>query len=133
MSSKQTSWYSNVNPNVFLSTVILIGVFLVIVEQNTESSMKGTDFIAHATRKFPQLAESDFILMTHRIELVPAKNHNFPVLEKPLRAPQIRQLVQQKIKQAQELIDMQIHALQQKNEKFSLRFARRIQIISKIN
>ena len=31
MSSKQTSWYSNVNPNVFLSTVILIGVFLVIV------------------------------------------------------------------------------------------------------
>ncbi len=93
------------------------GVFLVIVEQNTESSMKGTDFIAHATRKFPQLAESDFILMTHRIELVPAKNHNFPVLEKPLRAPQIRQLVQQKIKQAQDLIDMQIQALQQKNEK----------------
>ena len=31
MSSKQTSWYSNVNPNVFLSTVILIGVFLAIV------------------------------------------------------------------------------------------------------
>lgn len=93
------------------------GVFLVIVEQNTESSMKGTDFIAHATRKFPQLAESDFILLTHRIELVPAKNYNFPVLEKPLRAPQIRQLVQQKIKQAQDLIDMQTQTLQQKNEK----------------
>lgn len=93
------------------------GVFMVIVEQNTESSMKGTDFIAHATRKFPQLSDSDFILLTHRIELVPAKNYNFPVLEKPLRAPQIRQLVQQKIKQAQDLIDAQVLALQQKHEK----------------
>lgn len=93
------------------------GVFLVIVEQNTESSMKGTDFIAHATRKFPQLADSDFILLTHRIELVPAKNYNFPVLEKPLRAPQIRQIVQQKIKQAQDLMDAKAEALQQKNEK----------------
>lgn len=93
------------------------GVFLVIVEQNTESSMKGTDFIAHATRKFPQLAESDFILLTHRIEAVPAKNYIFPILEKPLRAPQIRQVVQQKIKQAQDLIDAQLLAQQQKHEK----------------
>ncbi len=93
------------------------GVFLVIVEQNTESSMKGTDFIAHAVRKFPHLAESDFVLLTHRIELVPAKNYNFPILEKPLRAPQIRQWVQQKLKQAQDLIEAQIQAQQQKNDK----------------
>lgn len=93
------------------------GVFLVIVEQNTESSMKGTDFIAHATRKFPQLAEGDFILLTHRIELVPAKNYNFPILEKPMRAPQIRQIVQQKIKQAQDLIDAQLQAQNEKHEK----------------
>ncbi|AYA03119.1 BCCT family transporter [Acinetobacter sp. WCHAc010034] len=31
MSSKSASWYSNVNPSVFLSTVMLIGVFLAIV------------------------------------------------------------------------------------------------------
>lgn len=93
------------------------GVFLVIVEQNTESSMKGTDFIAHAVRKFPQLTENDFILLTHRIELVPAKNYTFPILEKPLRAPQIRQVVQQKIKQVQDLIDAQLQAQQQKNDK----------------
>lgn len=31
MSSKNTSWYSNVNPNVFLSTVILIALFLALV------------------------------------------------------------------------------------------------------
>ncbi|MGE8684272.1 MAG: BCCT family transporter [Acinetobacter sp.] len=31
MPSKPTSWYSNVNPNVFLSTVIIIGVFLAVV------------------------------------------------------------------------------------------------------
>ena len=92
------------------------GVFLVIVEQNTESSMKGTDFIAHAVRKFPQLNENDFILLTHRIELVPVKNYNFPILEKPLRAPQIRQVVQQKIKQVQDLIDAQLQAQQQKND-----------------
>lgn len=31
MSSKTTSWYSNVNPNVFLTTVIIIAVFLATV------------------------------------------------------------------------------------------------------
>lgn len=31
MPSKPTSWYSNVNPNVFLSTVMIIGVFLAVV------------------------------------------------------------------------------------------------------
>lgn len=93
------------------------GVFLIIVEQNTESSMKGTDFIAHAVRKYPALSEGDFILLTHRIEQVPARNYNFPVLEKPLRAPQIRQIVQQKIKQAQDTIEMQARAAEQKQEK----------------
>ena len=31
MSSKSASWHSNVNPNVFLSTVIIIGMFLAVV------------------------------------------------------------------------------------------------------
>ncbi|QIO08105.1 BCCT family transporter [Acinetobacter lanii] len=31
MSSKNTSWYSNVNPNVFLSTVVIIVLFLALV------------------------------------------------------------------------------------------------------
>ena len=31
MPSKNTSWYSNVNPNVFLSTVVIIGLFLAVV------------------------------------------------------------------------------------------------------
>lgn len=31
MPSKSTSWYSNVNPNVFLSTVVLIALFLALV------------------------------------------------------------------------------------------------------
>jgi choline/glycine/proline betaine transport protein len=31
MPSKNTSWYSNVNPNVFLSTVIIIALFLTLV------------------------------------------------------------------------------------------------------
>jgi hypothetical protein len=83
------------------------GVFLIIVEQNTETSMKGTDFIGHAVRKFPGISESDFILLTHRLELVPAKNYVFPVLEKPLRAPQIRQAVAAKLKHAQDIVEMQ--------------------------
>ena len=90
------------------------GVFLIIVEQNTETSMKGTDFIGHAVRKFPGISESDFIVLTHRLELVPAKNFNFPVLEKPLRAPQIRQAVALKLKQAQDLVDMQARVEAQK-------------------
>ena len=93
------------------------GVFLVIVEQNTETSMKGTDFIGHAIRKFPGLSESDFILLTHRLELVPAKNYVFPVLEKPLRAPQIRQAVAQKLKAAQDIVDMQARMEAQKIDK----------------
>lgn len=90
------------------------GVFLVIVEQNTESSMKGTDFIAHITRKYPGLAESDFILLTHRLELVPQKNYGYPILEKPLRQPQIRQIVSQKLKAAQDTVEMQIRLSVQK-------------------
>jgi CheY-like chemotaxis protein len=86
------------------------GIFLVIVEQQTETSMKGTDFIAHAIRKYPGLGESDFILLTHRLDAVPTRNYGFPVIEKPLRAPQIRQLVLQKIKQAQELAEAQASA-----------------------
>lgn len=90
------------------------GVFLIIVEQNTESSMKGTDFISHITRKYPGLTESDFILLTHRAELVPQKNYGFPVLEKPLRQPQIRQVVTQKLKAAQDTVEMQIRLTVQK-------------------
>ncbi len=93
------------------------GVFLIIVEQNTETSMKGTDFIGHAVRKFPGISESDFILLTHRLELVPAKNYVFPVLEKPLRAPQIRQAVAVKLKHAQDIVDMQARVEAQKLDK----------------
>lgn len=93
------------------------GIFLIIVEQNTETSMKGTDFVGHAVRKFPGLSESDFILLTHRLEVVPAKNFAFPVLEKPLRAPQIRQAVAVKLKAAQDLVDTQNRAEAQKTDK----------------
>ncbi|GAB4423569.1 MAG: hypothetical protein OHK0011_03550 [Turneriella sp.] len=87
------------------------GVFLVIVEQNTETNMKGTDFVTHAIRKYPGLSEADFILLTHRLDAVPTRNYGFPVIEKPLRAPQIRQAVLQKIKQAQEIADAQARAV----------------------
>jgi CheY-like chemotaxis protein len=86
------------------------GVLLVIVEQNTETNMKGTDFVTHAIRKYPGLSESDFILLTHRLDSVPTRNYGFPVIEKPLRAPQIRQAVLQKIKQAQEITEAQARA-----------------------
>lgn len=86
------------------------GVFLVIVEQNTETNMKGTDFVTHAIRKYPGLSESDFILLTHRLDAVPTRNYGFPVIEKPLRAPQIRQAVLLKIKQAQEITEAQARA-----------------------
>ena len=72
--------------------------------------MKGTDFVTHAIRKCPGLSESDFILLTHRLDAVPTRNYGFPVIEKPLRAPQIRQAVLQKIKQAQEITEAQARA-----------------------
>ncbi|WP_158628038.1 hypothetical protein [Acinetobacter baumannii] len=31
MPSKQASWFANVNPNVFLGTVIIIALFLAVV------------------------------------------------------------------------------------------------------
>lgn len=83
------------------------GVFLVIVEQNTESSMKGTDFVAHAVKRYPGLAESDFVILTHRMDAVPQRAHGFPVLEKPLRAAQLRQILSAKIKQAQDMVELQ--------------------------
>jgi hypothetical protein len=91
------------------------GVFLVIVEQNTESSMKGTDFVAHAVKRYPGLAESDFVILTHRLDAVPQRAHGFPVLEKPLRAVQIRQIVSAKIKQAQDMVDLQERVANEKS------------------
>jgi len=92
------------------------GIFLVIVEQNTESSMKGTDFIAHAVKKYPGLTEADFILLTHRLEQVPTKTPVFPVIEKPLRTPQVRQIAAQKLKAAQDTVEMQIRLSVQREE-----------------
>lgn len=86
------------------------GVFMAIIEQNTETNMKGVDFIQHVVRHFPGLSESDFVLLTHRLETVPQRSYGFPVLEKPLRAAQIRQLVLQKIKQAQALAEAEERA-----------------------
>ncbi|HRP70536.1 MAG TPA: hypothetical protein PLY93_13490, partial [Turneriella sp.] len=68
------------------------------------------DFIGHAIRKFPNLSETDFILLTHRLELVPPRNYVYPVLEKPLRAAQIRQVVMQRMKYAQDIVAMQARA-----------------------
>jgi len=90
------------------------GVFLVIIEQNTESSMKGTDFVAHAVKRYPGLAESDFVILTHRMDAVPQRAHGFPVLEKPLRATQIRQILSVKIKQAQDMVELQERAANEK-------------------
>jgi CheY-like chemotaxis protein len=92
------------------------GVFLVIVEQNTETSMKGTDFVAHAVKRYPGLAESDFVILTHRMDAIPQRTHGFPVLEKPLRAVQLRQILTQKIKQAQDMVDMQDRVVREKTD-----------------
>lgn len=81
------------------------GYFLILVEQNTESSLKGLDFIQTLTRQGIGISESDFILMTDRPDALEAKAKaaGISLQEKPVRAAAIRQLVQAKLKNLQDI------------------------------
>ena len=95
-------------PALELENIELIkegGIFLIIIEQSTESNVKGTDFITVAMRKNPNFTENDFVLLTHRLSTIPQKNYGFPIFEKPLKSGVLKQLISAKIKSVEEILD----------------------------
>lgn len=81
------------------------GYLLVLIEQDTETSMKGTDFIKNITRSSPQFSSDNFILMgnnRNHFESA-AQSLGVPVLEKPIRANQIQQLIAERLQYFEDL------------------------------
>lgn len=77
-----------------------MGYSLIIVEQDTETSLKGLNFIKNIIRINPEWDESDFIILTSKPDQIEAeaKQAGVSILEKPLKQNPFRQLVGKRIK-----------------------------------
>jgi two-component SAPR family response regulator len=82
------------------------GYSLVLVEQDTETSMKGIQFIESQIRSAENLNPSDFILLCSKPELIEekAKSMGVIVVEKPVRGNVLKNVVAQKTKLAEETL-----------------------------
>ncbi len=83
------------------------GYSLVIVEQDTETSLKGIEFIKSLCRNSDSWHESDFLILTSRADLyeAEAKANGIAMLEKPIKASALRQLTEQRIKNLETTIE----------------------------
>lgn len=77
------------------------GYALIIVEYDTEVSVKGLQFIQNLVENTGIWKYSDFILLTSRYNELKqtADSLGLPMLEKPVKAPQMLALISEKIKQ----------------------------------
>lgn len=82
------------------------GFGLIIVEQNVETSIKGLQFIQNSIRLNKNLTPKEFILLCSNASDIEsdAKMAGITVLEKPIRQQLVRQFVQQRIKQLDQLV-----------------------------
>lgn len=91
-------------PNITSPFVKEDGFMLILVEQNTESSIKGIDFIDSITKSNSNFTFSDFLLMAGNISEIEdrAIKMNLPIMEKPVRAQQLKNFVQNRLNQINE-------------------------------
>lgn len=80
------------------------GIFLILVEHDTENNTKGIDFIQNMLRSQDAWQEKDFILMTSRPEVVQKKAQELGifVLEKPIQFDILKQVILERITAIQE-------------------------------
>lgn len=90
------------------------GLFMVLVEHDTENNTKGIDFIQNILRVQHCWEESDFILMTSRPAMIQKKAQESKVqlLEKPIQYDFLRQIILEKIQKLKEK-EEQMHGLSQ--------------------
>lgn len=90
------------------------GLFMVLIEHDTENNTKGIDFIQNILRVQDCWEESDFVLMTSRPEVIhkKAQESKIQLLEKPIQYEFLRQIILQKIQMVKEK-EQQIHTLSQ--------------------
>lgn len=91
-------------PKLDSSTLIPGGYFLILVEQDTETSMKGIQFIESQIRSNENLVAADFILLCSKPDLVEEKARSLGVVvvEKPVRGNILKNVVAQKSKAYEE-------------------------------
>ncbi len=74
MPSKQASWFANVNPNVFLGTVIIIALFLAVVVIAPSSFELLTQqlilLVGSMSYRLPSFLSYSFILPVLRLDVL---------------------------------------------------------------
>ena len=90
------------------------GYLLVVLEQDTEASLKGTAFIQNIIRTYPNFSEQNFIILTSNAKQIDhiAKEVNVTVVEKPIKNQAFRQIIVARLQQIEESIK-QTDALRQ--------------------
>lgn len=90
------------------------GYLLVILEQDTERSLKGTAFIQNIIQTYPNFSEQNFIILTSNAKQIDhiAKEVNVTVVEKPIKNQAFRQIIVARLQQIEESIK-QTDALRQ--------------------
>ena len=90
------------------------GYLLVILEQDTETSLKGTAFIQNIIRTYPNFSEQNFIILTSNTKQIDysTKELNVTVVEKPIKNQAFRQIIVARLQQIEESIK-QTNALRQ--------------------
>ncbi len=83
------------------------GYFLIILDQDTESLFKGTDFILQVLQNNPDFLPYDFLLLTNRIsEVVPtAAKLRIAAYEKNINSDKINEFIIKKMKATKEKIE----------------------------
>jgi len=81
------------------------GFSLVIIEHDTETSLKGLGFAKTLVRTNPEWNENDFLILTSRPGMIEAeaKEAGIAVIEKPLQNAPLRQFINQRLKVINEI------------------------------
>ena len=101
-------------PDLSESHINKEGYLLVILEQDTETSLKGTAFIQNIIQTYPNFSEQNFIILTSNMKQVDhiAKKMSVTVVEKPIKNQAFRQIIVTRLQQIEESIE-QTNALRQ--------------------
>ena len=83
------------------------GYLLIILEQDTETSLKGTAFVQNIIQTYPNFSEQNFIILTSNTKQIDYfnKEMNVTVVEKPIKNQAFRQIIVSKLQQIEESIE----------------------------
>ena len=96
------------SPEIYRPPFNTEGYLFIIAEYDTESGVKGTQFIQEVIKSGSSWQNEDFILLTTKLDSIEAKvkSINVPAFEKPIKQNTFKNLISDKIQQVQKLEEL---------------------------